>query len=385
MEFPQSSTNFAFPPVLREAVTLNPVQLDLLLTTFSESCPKEEFAGIVMAIGDFFRQKGDLVQAESMYTLGMAEASRNRQPGILGEALLKRGMIYSNQGRWKHATADLDEGRRIYRQLNEPVAIGKAENILGLNHAMRGNVKQARSHIKRALQSFDHYDETLLSGVAQMNFGGVLCLLRDFDGALSYYHRAKSRFAEAGDVARLAHVHHHLGMVYLAKGAYGEALRSFEQAATLGARIGSKKLMGLAKLGKAHVVLAQGDLEAALSFANQSMTAFSVEHDRWNVADLYMLKGKIHREKKRVELAEWYFRACLAIHENLENKFGAAESHFQLGILSRYRAAPGDAREAFANSIKLFKSVGALHEVKRVEEELSSLKGKTTHETRRSR
>ena len=372
-------------PGLQELLLSNTTLLESLLATWSETLAKDDFLQLVITIGDCYKQRGDLSRAEGMYTLGLAQKGSDCQLNLVGEAFMQRGDVYSRQGRWRDASADLDQSRKIYKQLNELVALGRAENILGINYAVRGKTKRAKTYIKRALQSFEQFEETLLSGIAQMNLGVVHSLLGDYDGALSSYHRARSHFEEAGDLARLAEIHHKCGMAFLEKRVYDEALREFELTASFSAKCNTLRFTGLAKLGKANVYYQLGDLQAALSLANQSLDSFSIHDDRLNLADVYLLKGKIHREMKKNEFAEWYVQTSLKINLAIENQFSVGECYYQLGILHKLCSKLRESRRAFEKSLECFASIGAIHDVKRVRAELRSIRGKSGDEIRRTR
>jgi tetratricopeptide (TPR) repeat protein len=358
---------------LQDWLLSNAVSLEALLSKWSESLSKNEFIRLVLLIGGCFKQRGEMNLAEVMYTLGLSQRGGDSQLPVVGEVYMQRADLYSRLGRWKEANADLDQCRKIYKYLDEPVALGRVESILGANYAARGKIKRAQAYIKRALHSFEQFDETLLAGVAHMNLGTVSCLLGDYDGSLSQYHRAKSHFEEAGDLARLAELHHKCGRVYLAKNALRDALHEFDLTGSLSREVGSKKLTALSKLGKANAYFQGGDLRASLQLANQSLESLSFHDDWLDLAEVYLLKGKIHREINKYEFSEWYFHTSLRINARLENLFGVAECYHQLGVLSKSRGRMEEARLSLKKSLDLFRKIGAAHEVQRVTAQLSNI------------
>lgn len=369
-------------PGLQEVLRGDSGLLDGFLTLSSESMERGDFFRLVISIGNYYRDLGDVSRAEELYTLWLDRWSSGCPLGLIAEALLQRADVYKVQGKCREAIADFERGRRIYLQLNVPVAAGRVENILGLNYALRGKIKRAKSYIRHALQSFEHFNEVVDSGIAQMNLGVVSSLLGDYDAALSSYHRARSHFEEVGDPARLALLHYRIGMAFLAKRSFGDATRQFDRTASLGKKAGSPTFQGLSNLGKANVLFELGDVKASLTFANQAREALSTHDNRIHAADLFLLKGKIHRSEKRFELAEWYFRTSLTINQAIENQYGTAECNRQLGILYARSDRKSEARVVLEHSLRTFQGIGALHDAKSVSLELTKMGGYSIHETR---
>ncbi|MDL1892120.1 tetratricopeptide repeat protein [Sphingobacteriales bacterium CHB3] len=339
-------------PGLQEALQGNSGLPDGFLKLWSESMEKEDFFRLVISIGNYYRDLGDASRAEELYNLGLDRWSSGCSLSLLAEALLQRADVYKTQGKWREAIADFERGRRIYQQLNIPVAAGRVENILGLSYALRGKIKRAKSYIRHALQSFEHFNEVVDSGIAQMNLGVVSSLLGDYDAALSSYHRARSHFEEVGDPARLALLHYRIGMAFLAKRSFGDAARQFDRTASLGKKASSPTFQGLSNLGRAIILFELGDMKASLTFANQAREALSTHDNRIHAADLFLLKGKIYRSEKRLELAEWYFRTSLSINQAMENRYGVAECCRQLGILYACSDKKSGARIALEKSLR---------------------------------
>lgn len=361
----------------------NPVES--LRNEWSAQIPVDDFVRLAISIGDAYKRRGDLVQAERLYTLGLAQRTGGCQLQLLADAYIRRGDVYTRLKRWKNANIDLERGRHIYEKLSKPVAIGKAENILGIIFAARGKMKQARTFMRRALESFEKSDETLLSGIAHVNLGVVQSVFGDIDGAISHYHRARSHFEEAGDLARLGELHYRLGTAYLEKDEYAKALREFESTVTLAGQCNSKHLTIVSKIGKANTYYRMGDSRAALRLADQVLNSISIHDDQLSLAQLYLLKGRIHRDMKRRELAEWYFHTSLRINQALEQQFAIGECHYQLGVLHSQWGNAWEAKRAFGKSRASFKAIGASREVERVTNERIRVKEHIGDEIRRTR
>ena len=108
-------------------------KLNQMLARCAERLDKEKFLRLVISLGDLFAQYGELSRAEEMYTVALAQGELHSEHSAIGEALIRRGAVYSSLGRWKDSKSDLVQGRRIYQNLNEEKGIGRAESLLGFN------------------------------------------------------------------------------------------------------------------------------------------------------------------------------------------------------------------------------------------------------------
>ncbi len=362
----------------------NPVNIDRVLAFCSEQLPHDRVLRCVLDLGELFEQHGELGRAEEIYTFALAKSELHSERSALGEALIRRGDVYCRLGRRRDSTADVTQGRKIYRTMNEELGVGKAETILGINYAVGGEVKKGETYLKRALNSFERLDDKLFSGVAHMNLGIVHRILGDHERCVQHLLRAQSTFEQLGEQSKLAEVHYRLGMAFLSCGDRDEALTEFEGCAGLSANLANQRFKGLALFGKATVYYHRGDYRTALTFADMALDRLSMQDDRVHIANIYTLKGSIHREMEKPEFAHWYLYTSLRVHKEMENISAAGECYFELGKLHLIRGKVGEARRSFRKSVECFKEAGAVHEVKNVMTALQALKGKTGSELRRS-
>lgn len=172
----------------------------------------------------------------------------------------------------------------------------------------------------------------------------------EIDDCASSFHRARSLFEEEGDLARLGDLHFRRGMAFLAKKEYENALREFEVTTVLSVTSPSPRLACLAKFGKASVYYEQQDFRVALRLADQSLEGCWLQDEDEILAEVFMLKGKICRAMKRFEFAEWFFQTSLRLYNSLENREGAAECNYQLGMLLELRGRHTEARRMMERS-----------------------------------
>lgn len=360
------------------------VNIDRVLTFCTEELPQDQVIRCVLDLGELFEQHGELGRAEEIYTFALAKSELHSEHSALGEALIRRGDVYCRLGRRRDSTADVTQGRKIYRTMNEELGVGRAETILGINYAVGGEVKKGETYLKRALNSFERLDDKLFSGIAHMNLGVVHRILGDHERCMRHFLRAQSTFEQLGEQSKLAEVHYKLGMTFLSTGDVDEALAEFEGCAALSANLADQRLRGLALYGKASAYYQRGDYRTALTFADMALDRFSMQDDRVHIANIYTLKGGIHRETEKPAFAHWYLYTSLRVHQEMENISAAGECYAELGKLHLVRGQIAEARRSFRKSVECFKEAGAVQEVKNVLTALQALKGKTGSELRRS-
>jgi tetratricopeptide (TPR) repeat protein len=352
-------------------------KLDRLITLCHDRLAAEEVCQVMLGIGDIFKVHGETNRAEELYTMALAQGAKWGEKEYIAEAHMRRGEIYSRKAQWKQSVADLTRSRVIYSDLKHYGALGRVENILGTNCAEQGQIKKAVDYFKRALTLFERTQQTQMAGVALMNLGITYNIIGNYDSAVVHYKRAQSCFEEVGDLNRLAELHHNMGMTYLSKRMLKEAIREFNTSYVLSSSLQNISLMGLASLGKANAYHDLYDLPVALKLVSQAIEFFTKSGERVSLADAYKVKGMIHRDMKSFDTAASYLQTSLRINTEINNQLNIAESYFEIGILETNRKKKEEAIQAFQKARTAFKKVGAREDVKKTQDRISALEGKT--------
>jgi tetratricopeptide (TPR) repeat protein len=169
-----------------------------------------------------------------------------------------------------------------------------------------------------------------------------------------------------------------MGMTYLFKSAFQDALREFELSFSLGATSQDANIMGLASLGKANVYYRLKDLRMALRLVNQSLQSFTRSNDQLSIADAYKVKGMIHREMRKFAFAESYLQTSLRMNSELRNHLNTGETYFEIGLLERKRGRADEAALAFGKALTYFRKVGAASDVARTTDQIQRPRKGTT-------
>ncbi len=352
-------------------------KLDRLITLCHSRLPADDVCEVLLGIGDVFKVHGEINRAEEMYTLALHRGEESGKKGFVAEAYLRRGEVYSRRAQWKQSNADLGRSRAIFSELKHHDALGRVENVLGTNYAEQGKITKAAGFFARALTLFERTRQTQMAGVALMNLGIVCNILGDSDSALAHYKRAQACFEEVGDRNRLAELHHNTGMSYLSKHLLNDALREFNTSHSLSSSTQNAQLMAMAGLAKANVYYQLHDLPMAMKLVNRAIDLFPKSLDRLSLADAYKVKGMIHRDMKSLDAAASYLQTSLRINIELNNHLNIAESYFEIGLLEIKRKCTAEAIQAFQKAMAAFKKVGAQEDVKKTQDQITALEGKT--------
>lgn len=347
--------------------------LDHLLTLCKQSLQKYEYQEMLIRIGNIFKLHGELHLAERTFAEAIRQGDAADCAELRAEALLLRGEVFSRQGRWQESNNDLEASRSLFADANDAVSLARVENIMGTTLAEQGRINEAGACFSRALKNSDGTDQRVLSATIWMNLGILQNILGNWDEALNHHTRALSLFEQAGDLVRIAEVHHNRGMSYLSKNDLVSAGRAFDTSLDYSTKMHNPGLIGLAKLGKATMYLRANDLPMALALCNQAQEHFATTNDRLSIADQYKVKGMIFREMKEYDVAALHFNSSLRINEELNNMLNLGETLFEVGLMERRRRRKAEARASFQRARLCLEKVGARIECERVLNELTTL------------
>jgi tetratricopeptide (TPR) repeat protein len=311
-----------------------------------------------------------------MFGMIVSYGERTDCSDTVAEALLRRGEVFSLQGRWAQAKEDLDDCRVYFAKSQNIIALARAENILGTNFAEQGDIVKAKLWFTRALRRFEMTREKEMTGTVLMNLGIIQNILGYWDEALNYFRRALPYFEQLGEMNRLAQLAHNTGMALTRKQNYEEAIREFDRSICYSTKLENPGLLGPSELGKANAYVLLGDYAMALVFCNLALEHFGKVNSRLAIADGYKIKAVILCRMKQYQIAETWFHSSIRINEELNSTLNLGETWFELAIMQRDLRQWKAARESLSRARSAFKQVGAESEVKRIDTEMTQL-GKT--------
>ncbi len=164
------------------------------------------------------RQQGDRVgEAEAELTLALNTVNQGvleplielttrsvavlegvNRPDLLGEALLRAGMMYRRFGKIDESTAMCLHAMEIAQGANDPLALVYAHQGLGVTYDQSDHKDQAREHYQQMLHCARLAHSRLLEADAISSLAGVATSLGDLRGAEAQYREAIALYRAAG-------------------------------------------------------------------------------------------------------------------------------------------------------------------------------------------
>ncbi|WP_420627843.1 ATP-binding protein [Candidatus Leptofilum sp.] len=199
----------------------------------------------------------------------------DNQPAL---ALANRalGEVNNRLGRFDKAVHWLLASMKIYRELEDPLAIGQILNLLGETSRLRGQASQAIPFYRKALTIANGLGNQLEIMKVRINLAAALIDLESFDAAERAV-RGVVRFLE--DFGKMAgwyessRVYVYQALAHLGKGRQGDALRFANRAHRKAAMQESDAGLGFAWYGLAQVLAKGGGELRPYQIENNTYTA----------------------------------------------------------------------------------------------------------------
>ncbi|HEY9074286.1 MAG TPA: tetratricopeptide repeat protein [Desulfobaccales bacterium] len=146
----------------------------------------------------------------------------DRRVGIAAN-LNNLGVIALEQGDPKKAEAYFQEALSINRELGDPAGLSETLNNLGLAYLAQGRVAEAQGAYQEALEYAQMLPPGPLLSLSLTHLGDVARVRKDYDLALSYYHRALQLDEGRKDLRGRAMRWERLGRTFVDLGDYPRA------------------------------------------------------------------------------------------------------------------------------------------------------------------
>ena len=121
--------------------------------------PADE-ASLEHRIGIVLARRGDWARAELRLVAALELMARGDRPGLRSRIPVERGVIACRVGDTAGAGALADAALALAGEAEDPIAVARAEDLLGIVARSRGDLEAARDHLGRALAAVDAADAT---------------------------------------------------------------------------------------------------------------------------------------------------------------------------------------------------------------------------------
>jgi tetratricopeptide (TPR) repeat protein len=287
----------------------------------------------------------------------VAVAAHAADHGWPGHAIALAATIfrYLDIGNFSEAAAIHGHARRAAAQAGNRAAEAAALMMLGAAAAAQGRLRQATSHIERALalcrEDGDRIGEARALGSLGM---AELCQGR-YQQSAGCHRKALAIYLECGDHAGEARELHHLGVVDMRQGRYEQAAGQLSRSLAFFRDVGLRS-------GEAHVLGNLGELELrrgryleAASHLRRSLGLGRETGSRLCQARALAWLGVCELRQGRRQQAIGHLRQSLALHSQAGNCSGQAEALNGLGeaFLAACQAGQASAQHAAALTLAI--------------------------------
>jgi tetratricopeptide (TPR) repeat protein len=188
----------------------------------------EDFEGqaeIHNNLGSIYSSQGDYEKASAELEKGLELRRQIQSPEWLYIALYSNlGILYARQERWAEA---LDFGKKALQaseDLDSPYDIAKAMFNLGKQDAERGNRQSALQKFEKVLQVAEEYELDELEELGSIAAGRVHADNGDFDQAIHYFKRVAALYERLNMTPKIAAIYFDIGTFYQRKEDHSSAL-----------------------------------------------------------------------------------------------------------------------------------------------------------------
>ncbi|QYX80536.1 CHAT domain-containing protein [Streptomyces akebiae] len=272
----------------------------------------------------------------------------HREAGVLGRRLC--GVLHA-RGRW---TTERALCRRML-EWSEPGTESEAivHRQLGLIARDRGDMKEAREHLERALSVSTAAGDRLGIAYAEHQLGSVEHEQGDHRIARARYSRARTAFHELGLERDAAAALYQLSMLNADSGRPAEARAGFEEAQEIFTRLEDLGAVSACHRSLAFLAEDDGDLDTAMAHCRSALGLCERTGDVAQAEELRNQIGTLYVLTENYEAAHAEFDAALRSATARDATEEMARSHQHLGVCAERMGALEIAEEHTRTALEL--------------------------------
>ncbi len=316
-------------------------------------------------------QFGELEKSYDLLTNLHAKISP-KQTTQLGKVCLLLGRADAHRNYWNASRQWLEQALAIYTALDDSEGIISAHVDLGILNAQRWDTSEALQHFKTGQDLLDGQLDNLLGLKIQNN-------LAIMDGMRGESGEAAEKFEQLLDhkfntnPEQRTHLLINQGLAVKETGDLTRAETILQDALKSAREIPSTRLIGVASLGLAEVLIRNGSLESGQSYLIDAFKIFSQIHDRVSLADTYRVFGILHRETGYLDLAAAKFDISIEMNRETENLLNLTETYHEYCLLAKAQKDIERQKRYLQESLSYAETMGATPRITKLQQELEAI------------
>src|SRR5208337_2451327 len=239
----------------------------------------------------------------------------------------------ANLGQPRQATADGEEGRRIFHEAADLAGESGALHAMAEVPINQGDLEQARRLYEQALGLARQTGDKKATARELGNIGVIYMQQGDLVTGKKMYAEALDVSREIGDKHGMEVSTANIGDIFYEEGRLGSALAEFQDALVLAREVGHKTSEAIDIKNIGDVLADQGDLQGAMQMYQQAVSIQREIDDKSYYAASLVSIGKLRRQKADSDGARKIYEEALTLRQQLGEKGTAAETQLALGEL----------------------------------------------------
>ena len=283
-------------------------------------------------LGNILWKTGDFEGALDLYSRNLELCERTHDVWGQLSTLNNLGILECSRGNWMAAREPLTRSLELKRRLGLREKEALARLNLGEVEEVLGHWNRAERHYERALKLLadvpDHRER--FAALAQL-----ASLDRKRGGSADAERRAREALAGAGrlgDQDLLAQCYHLLGQIEKDRDNLDAAGIHLEKALEIEEAAGTQQVLARVHISLADLALRLGDLAGAERHAIEARLRVEEQGDRFTLAKLLSVEGRLASAREEVEKAERLFADGVRLLEELEAPYEHARSLYEWGL-----------------------------------------------------
>ncbi len=281
--------------------------------------------------------------------------------------------FYYRIGELKLAETYLNKWLAISGEDSQSAHTAAAYGNLGSIYRTRGDLDKAEEFTLKSLEINEPLGRKTGMASDYGNLGLIYRIRGDLDKAEEFILKSLGIDKSLGRKIGMAIAYCNLGIIYQTRGDLGKAeeftLKSLEINESLGRKTGMASDYG----SLSNIYLIRGDLDKAEEFTLKSLEINESLGLKKGMASSYGNLGNIYQTRGDLDKAEEFYLKSLKIEESLGLKEGMANDYGNLGNIYQTRGDLDKAEEAWRKSIGLFKIIGAMPMIIKIQSWLDEL------------
>jgi len=317
-------------------------------------------------LGNVYADWGQYDKAEEVYLKSLDIRRRIKDVRGEGGILHNLGNVYKERGQYAKAAETYKKGLETAGKMgaaeNEPLGFV----ALGFLYQQWGQYAKSVEFLEKGLALFRKLKDIKGEGGALNNLGNVYLDWGQYDKAEEFYEKALALDVRIGDIRGEGLVLTNLGLVCSHRGEYDKAHKAFDKALQICERTGipadrPKDLIGnlyldMGEAGKAELFIRQakqqsslgrlylvkGDYTSAVKSYENLLKSSEASRNVDDLFTAYTGLGMSHEAIGDMPQAEEYYRKAVAFLENLRSGLSPSEreTYFDVRVGGFYRTAP---------------------------------------------